>query len=302
MLAEWDAGVLISPVDPEFYSCPMSLEKLGLPLADEDQTVINAATELVERGSKGGAGHGAYKHLGRQKREVVSWLRKPEYVYLCVCVLRRVLLKVDGVSVFDSRYLTNDVYTRVHNFKSISDSVEQGAHLRRSSGNSAEVLTVEQRVKDIIASFGGPQVPTHPLGKDLKPVAVTPIFPDVNIWANDYLRVAFDVAPLTLPRAKDLPPESLLHGVLKPYGKEEKSHIGFLLPEKICTDDDHESSSKYRWVTEYLCNVRDQRSIVLCVPDSLSKAEHCLDPSEAVATYAPLQLAVTLEKLSKYVK
>ncbi|KYR01513.1 RNA polymerase II-associated factor 1 [Tieghemostelium lacteum] len=163
MLTEPHLGIPIELIDPTLYYTPKS----KLPIPTEDQTLLRSLSVQEEEEK-------SLKSVKKPVRPSVTWLRKTEYL-----------------SVTEENQLGKKPNTSM-----------------RPQGASNQLALIEKPYQEapgeiIENTFYAIKDENfvHPTNPSLKPVKILPVFPDFDLWANQYTEVSFDADPFEAPPA-----------------------------------------------------------------------------------------------------
>ena len=178
--------------------------------------------------------------------------------------------------------------------KSLTEREKQILAIKKSF-EAAEKLTLETA--------------THPRNKSLKPVSVTPVFPDFKVWPQNFVRLTFDEDPTldvegVSDAMEDVKEKAMQKAIVKPMMVEDEAgrpdkFIALMLPKdaanaenvKILDENENENGTEYDWVREYKYAVKTEDINTICFYFGKDRV-----------TYADLNTKITCQKKAKSTK
>ncbi|EFA79101.1 RNA polymerase II-associated factor 1 [Heterostelium album PN500] len=164
LLTEPNLGIPIELIDPEVYNIPKT--KVAVP--EEDQPLLRSLDEQDAELRRAPINRGS-----ALLRPAVSWLRKTEYLSSHDNQMGRPVKRAS---------------------ESNAPTSTQSPYQQQQQQDAADIVLVENTF-DAINNTNF----VHPTNPSLKPVSILPVFPDFDLWANDYTETVFDADPLELP-------------------------------------------------------------------------------------------------------
>merc|ERR1712100_374363 len=128
--------------------------------------------------------------------------------------------------------------------------------------NHISSRTVEERISEIESSFDlAKDPPVHPTDKNLKPVKILEVLPNMEMWANSYTGIGFDDnAHSFTGHTKEEASKAIIKAFSQVLedGMEPEQFVGYMLPKKRKIEEDaleepeeEEEPSEYDWIRNY---------------------------------------------------
>jgi len=175
LLTEPDLGISIDLIDPSTYDIP----KNPTPLHPKDARLV-AFKDQKEATQK------PVRRSSMMERPAVSWLRK------------------------QTEYLSSDFESTYGSKKKSKDGTMEGRVGIVAEKRALEAGTLHRTRAEVVRLIENTfevaqRVPVHKTNKSLKPVEIIPVFPDFELWSNQYAQVVFDADPIPQDLSPDQP-------------------------------------------------------------------------------------------------